>query len=86
MIKHTKGPWTIKRESMLDWHILCKSNIPGHPGMVNYLTWDDLADLYKQRTGGIARIKPMQTIYNWAIKQKDIQETKDGLRIIRRDK
>lgn len=46
---------------------------------IKYLTWDDLADLYKERTGGIARIKPMDMIYRWACTQKDIKETKDGL-------
>ena len=34
MSKYTKGPWEIKRDSMLDWHILCKSNVPGFPGVV----------------------------------------------------
>lgn len=33
-IKSTPGPWIIKRESMLDWHILCENNVPGHPGVV----------------------------------------------------
>ena len=47
--------------------------------MKKYLTWDDLADLYKERTGGRARIKPMDEIYEWACEEPDIIETKDGL-------
>lgn len=42
------------------------------------LTWDDLADLYKERTGGRARIQPMDNIYNWAIKQPDIKVNEDS--------
>ena len=47
--------------------------------MSKYLTWDDLADLYKERTGGKARIRPMDEIYDWAVSQPDIEETDDGL-------
>ena len=47
--------------------------------MSKYLTWDDLADLYKERTGGKARIRPMDEIYDWAVSQPDIKETDDGL-------
>jgi hypothetical protein len=47
--------------------------------MSKYLTWDDLADFYKKKTGGTARIKPMDTIYNWAVKQEEIIETEEGL-------
>ena len=42
------------------------------------LTWDDLADLYNEKTGGRARTMPMDTIYDWAIKQPDIKVTDDG--------
>lgn len=45
----------------------------------NVLTMDELADLYKERTGHSARIKPMDAIYDWALTQEDIIETKDGL-------
>ena len=44
-----------------------------------YLTWDDLADLYKERTGGSAKIRSMDAIYDWAVSQPDIEETDDGL-------
>ncbi len=44
-----------------------------------YLTWDDLADLYHKRTGGQARVKPMDIIFEWATTQQDITETKNGL-------
>lgn len=47
--------------------------------MSKYLTWDDLADLYKERTGGRARIRPMDEIYDWAVSQPDIKKTDDGL-------
>jgi hypothetical protein len=46
--------------------------------MNNELTWDDLAELYKSRTGGRARIMPMATIFEWAKSQPDIEETADG--------
>jgi hypothetical protein len=46
--------------------------------MSKYLTWDNLADLYKERTGGRARIMDMDTIFNWAEKQEDIQKSKNG--------
>jgi hypothetical protein len=42
------------------------------------LTWDDLANLYKERTGGTARIKPMDSIFEWATNQSDITLNEDG--------
>jgi hypothetical protein len=43
------------------------------------LTWEDLADFYKEKTGGTARIQPMDTIYKWATKQKEIKvDKKEG--------
>lgn len=42
------------------------------------LTWDDLAELYKERTGGRARIMPMDTIFKWAANEPDIEKTEDG--------
>ena len=36
------------------------------------LSWDDLADFYGKKTGGTARTKRMEDIYEWAVKQKDI--------------
>lgn len=47
--------------------------------MSKYLTWDDLANLYKERTGGRARTRPMGSVYEWAIEQPDIEETDNGL-------
>ena len=47
--------------------------------MKKILTWDDLADLYDKRTGGTARIKPLEEVYKWGVKQKDIIESKKGL-------
>lgn len=44
-----------------------------------FLTWDDLADLYKERTGGRARIRPMSEIYDWAAAQPGIKEVDGGL-------
>jgi len=41
------------------------------------LCWDDLADFYHKKTGNHARIQPMKSIYNWAIKQKEIKVNKD---------
>lgn len=34
--------------------------------------WDDLARAYKKRTGKSAYIKPMDKIFDWAVKQKDL--------------
>ena len=42
------------------------------------LTWDELANFYDKKTGGRARIQPMKTIFEWAIKQPEIEENKDG--------
>lgn len=44
-----------------------------------YLTWEDLAKLYKERTNHSAYTSLMDCAYRWAVKQKDITETKDGL-------
>ena len=43
------------------------------------LTWDNLAALYNQRTGRNARIMPLNAIYNWAVRQPEIQEREQGL-------
>jgi hypothetical protein len=48
-------------------------------GKSEYLTWDDLAGFYKKKTGKTARIKPMHVVYSWAIKQKEIVESENGL-------
>lgn len=45
---------------------------------IHGLTWDDLADFYKKKTGGTARAKPMDSIFEWAEKQPEIQSNKDG--------
>lgn len=42
------------------------------------LTWDDAAVLYKERTGGSAKIRPMEAIFEWAESQPDIEKTEDG--------
>ncbi len=44
----------------------------------NTLTWDDLADFYKKKTGGIARTKPLDSIFDWAEKQPEIKLNEDG--------
>lgn len=44
-----------------------------------YLTWDDLRKLYQDRTGKSAVIRTLDSVYDWATKQKDIKETKEGL-------
>lgn len=46
--------------------------------MSKALTWDDLAKLYGDRTGGRARIQPMDKIFTWALTQDDIVENEDG--------
>lgn len=51
-----------------------------------YLTWEDLAVFYKKKTGGTAKTKPMDTIYNWAIKQKEVVEDNEGLKWKRKNK
>lgn len=42
------------------------------------LTWDDLADFYHKKTGGHARTKPMNDIFDWAEKQPEIVAGSDG--------
>jgi hypothetical protein len=37
-------------------------------GEMRYLTWDDLAVLYKKETGRSAKILPMDQVFNWAAK------------------
>ena len=37
------------------------------------LTWEDLANFYEEKTSGNARTKKMDTIFNWAAKQKEIK-------------
>jgi len=39
--------------------------------MREYLTWDDLADLYELHTKRIARILPMEKVFEWAVNNKD---------------
>ena len=53
-------------------HQLCTGEI------MDSLTWDDLANLYHDRTGNQARIRPMEEIFNWAANQPDIKENEDG--------
>jgi len=45
--------------------------------MTKTLTWEDLSEFYKEKTGNSALIKPMNKIYEWAIKQKEIKVNKD---------
>ena len=47
-----------------------------------HMTWDDLADFYKSKTGCSARIRPMKDVYNWALKQPEFKETEEGLILI----
>jgi len=49
------------------------------------LTWDDLADFYTQKTGNRARIRPMDEIYEWAIKQKEVKVNKEGFLYLNND-
>jgi len=42
------------------------------------LTWDELADIYKEKTGGRAKIMKMTDIYNWAVKQEFIKVNEDS--------
>ena len=35
------------------------------------LTWNDLANIYDKETGGKARTRPMNEIFDWAARQKD---------------
>ena len=35
------------------------------------LTWDELATIYDETTGGKARIRPINDIFSWAEKQKN---------------
>ena len=35
------------------------------------LSWDELATLYDEETGEIARIRPMDAIWEWAENQTD---------------
>lgn len=53
--------------------------------MVNKLTWDDLADFYAKKTGGKAKIRPMEEIYNWATQQEEIVVNDDSSLSLRSD-
>ena len=50
--------------------------------MSKYLTWDDLADFYKKITGNVARVRPMDEIYDWAAARPEIKEDENGLQFI----
>ena len=41
------------------------------------LTYDDLADFYKEKTGKSARIMRMEDIYDWATMQEEIKINDD---------
>lgn len=46
------------------------------------LTWDELAKFYDRKTGNCARIRPMNAVYQWAVKQEEIKVTDDGSLIL----
>lgn len=41
------------------------------------LTWEELADFYKKKTGGSALIRPMDRVYKWATRQEEIVVNED---------
>lgn len=43
------------------------------------LTWEDLSNIYKERTSQSAKKRPMDIIYKWALRQEDIIEVENGL-------
>jgi hypothetical protein len=45
--------------------------------MSKNLTWDELADLYKKKTGGRPKTKTMDSIYEWAKRQDFIGVNED---------
>ncbi len=45
---------------------------------IKELTWEELADFYKKKTGQSAKIRPMDDIFEWAERQEEITLTKDG--------
>lgn len=49
------------------------------------LTWDEIANLYDKRTGGIARIQSLNNVFDWATNQPDIEVTEDGCLELRSD-
>ena len=42
------------------------------------LTYEDLGTFYKEKTGWTAKTKPLEYIFEWAVKQEEIQENIDG--------
>ena len=42
------------------------------------LTYEDLADFYKEKTGNSAFIRSMDSVYDWATKQEEIITHKDS--------
>lgn len=46
--------------------------------MSKKLSWDDLANFYHKKTGGQARTRPMDSIFEWARTQPEIVENEDG--------
>ena len=45
------------------------------------VTWNFLADVFERETGGKARTRPMDSIFDWALSRPDLfkQSPDDGL-------
>jgi len=43
-----------------------------NPKLSEALSWDELADLYDERTGGTARTRPMEEVFEWGKRQDDL--------------
>lgn len=46
------------------------------------LTWNELADLYHERTGEWPKTKPLDQVYEWATKLSDIVVQEDGTLVL----
>lgn len=46
---------------------------------MNEITWEELAEVYKKETGHSAKVRPMQSIFDWAVSRTDLfKESGDG--------
>lgn len=44
---------------------------------MSQLTWDDIAGLYKAKTGRTAKVLPMDEVYEWAAQRDEIVVNED---------
>jgi len=63
-----------------------KKNVAEQEDVAESLTWADVADFYKLKTGNCARIKPVDWVYEWAAKQKEIKVIDDSSLVFKKER